>query len=230
MGYSLSWIAVKGRIDLEVLQLLGLKKTGKHGDYGKQRIVGRMLKNGWYILIADGCDDPMTKAKVLALLSKGCEAVACSIEEHVMFSSCAFWKKGKKVWSVKHRGDEGPLDIVKSGKLPERYTLIERELIEAQKTEDNESESVDHVFDIPLLMAKQLVGFRHDEETLELNGTYEILELNYRQRIDRAIRATLPWLYLIGIILIIGVVMVIAADAARSLMDWLLKLVKDIVS
>lgn len=227
MGYSLSWIAIKGRSDLEIHQLLDLKKTGKLGDYGKHRIVGRALKDGWYILIANGCDDPITKSKVLALLSKRCEALTCSIEEHVMFSSCAFWKNGKKVWSVKHRGEEGPLDITKTGKLPESYTMVERELIEAQKAEDEENGGVDHLFDVPLVLAKQLVGFRHDEETPGIeDGTYEILELSARQRIGRAIKATLPWLYIVGVIVAVG----LAMATASWFIDWLLKLVKDFVS
>lgn len=231
MGYSLSWVAVKGRTDSEIHQSLGLKKTGRHGDYGKQRIVGRMLKKGWYIIIAQGCDDPITRTKTMAMLSKGCEAVACSIEEHVMFSSCAFWKKGKKTWSVTHRGDEGPLDIVKTGKPPESCALLERELIEAQKKEDNENESVDHVFDLPLVMAKQLVGFRHDEEVNEPeDGVYEVLELNYQQRITRAVKAILPWAYLLGVLLLVVAIMTGFAEVARWLLDWLFKLVKDFVS
>ncbi len=232
MGYSLSWIAVKERPDSEIHRSLGLKKTGEYGDYyGKHRIVGRVLKNGWYILIAQGCDDPITKSRALASLSKSCEAVACSIEEHVMFSSCAFWKNGKKAWSVKHRGEEGPLDILKTGKLPQNYASIERGLVETQKSEDNEGEGVDHVFDLPLVMAKQLVGFRHDESPSEPDdGAYQILELNYQQRISRTIRAIIPWAYLLGVLALFGILMVAFAEVAHWTLDWLFKSAKHFVS
>src|SRR5262245_51761905 len=107
MGYSLSWTAVKGRSNKELKQVLGFRSTGTHGNYGEHTLVGRQLRDGWYLLIANTCDDRIAQNITLAHLSKGCQAVACSIEEHVMFSSCVFWNEGKKVWSVKHREDPG---------------------------------------------------------------------------------------------------------------------------
>src|SRR5436309_2155175 len=35
-------------------------------------------------------------------LSRGCEAIACFVEEHVMVSRAAGWKDGEQVWCVSH--------------------------------------------------------------------------------------------------------------------------------
>lgn len=226
MGYSLSWIAVKGRPDREIRQLLGLKSTGKYGTYGEHRIAGKDLRNGWYILIANECDDPITKGEILAEISKGCRAVACSIEEHVMFSSCAFWENGRKAWSVQHRGDEGAFDLVTTGKLPESYSLLKKELIEKQKSEGGEQADVDHVFDLPLELAKQYVGFRHDEGAGDTeNGTYEILDAGLLQKCSRILAAGKPWLIVFIVLLIVGFILAAAGELARRIIKFVTGLV-----
>jgi len=227
MGYSLSWIAVKGRSNKVLQQVLGFRITGRHGNYGEHALVGRQLRDGWHLLIANTCDDRIAKNKTLAYLSKGCQAVACSIEEHVMFSSCAFWNEGRKVWSVKHRGDQGVFDVVKSGKVPENYSALKNELIELQRSEGGENAGVDHVFDLPLQLAKQLVGFRHDEEAV--SGSYEILELNYLQRASRAVAASVAWLYLAGVLVGLVALLGLVAVVVRGSFDWLIRLVKGLL-
>jgi hypothetical protein len=225
MGYALSWVAIKGRSTEELRKILGFKATGKHDNYGEHALVGRQLPNGWYILIANACDDRITKSKLLTELSKGCQVVACSIEEHVMFSSCACWNKGKKVWSVRHNGDRGTFDIVSSGKLPENYSSLKHELIEKQKTEGGENAEVDYVFELPLQMAKQLVEFKHDEEMDQVDRSYEIYEFNLFQRVCRAISASFIWLYIGGFLLFIVVFWVAMSELGR----WIEKVIKGIV-
>jgi len=226
MGYSLSWIAVKGRSSKELQQVLGFRSTGRHGNYGEHTLVGRQLRDGWHLLIANTCDDRIAQNTTLAHLSKGCQAVACSIEEHVMFSSCAFWNEGKKVWSVKHRGDRGVFDVVKSGNVPANYSLLKSELIEMQRSEGDENAGVDHVFELPLQLAKQLVGFKHDEE---LSGSYEILELNYLQRASRVVAASMAWLYLAGVLVGVTVLLSLVAVVVRGSFGWIIRLAKSLL-
>jgi hypothetical protein len=230
MGYALSWIAVKGRSNGDLQKTLGFRSTGKHGNYGEHSLVGQQLRNGWYILIANTCDDRITKSQTLARLSKGCQAVACSIEEHVMLSSCAFWNEGRRVWSVKHRGDHGVFDVVQSGKAPENYPSLKNELIEKQKSEGGEEAGVDYVFELALHLAKQLVGFKHDEEASEIaDGSYEIFELNYSQRVLRAVAASKAWLYLVGVLIGVMVLLGLVAVVVRGSIDWMIQLVKGFV-
>jgi hypothetical protein len=118
----------------------------------------------------------------------------------MMFSSCAFWKDGKRLWSVKHSGDEGVFNIVRSGKVPRQYASIKKALVEKQKSDGGEKADVDHVFELPLQLAKDLVGFRHDEPD-STGGSYELLELNYFERAARTAAAAKSWLYVAGVFL-----------------------------
>jgi len=130
------------------------------------------------------------------------------------------------MWSVEHRGEEGALNIVRTGKVPKSYAAIEADLIDAQKAEGGESANVDHVFDLPLVLAKQTVGFRHDEDSEPPGAAYEILEFNYRHRLGLTIRKVLPWLYFLGILVLPGVAMIAAVGFGRRLILWILKLLK----
>ncbi len=224
MGYSLSWIAVKGRTTEDLQRLIGFRSTGKPGNYGEHYLVGRSLQDGWYILIANSSDDPIANNKMLSELSKGGQAIVCSVEEHVMFSSCSFWDKGKKAWSVKHRGDRNVFDLVKSGKVPKSYASLMEELVQKQKAESGENADVDHIFELPLELAKQLVGFRHDQETGDAgDGSYEILELRFLGKVTKVIAASKPWLILISGILLSGVIIAALGDLTRRLIDDIMR-------
>ena len=195
MGYSLSWIAVQGRPTDEVKEFFGLKNTGKYGQYGKHKLVGRELSGGWYLLIANTCDGKIVRDENLAKLSDDCHVVACSIEEHVMFTSSALWKDGKKIWSVRHNGEEDPFDITEQGILPASYSVLKAQAIAEQKAESKEDTMVDYLFDFPLLLAKQLVGFKHDETSPKIQqDSYEVFEDGNRPGLLHGI-STSPWLW-----------------------------------
>jgi hypothetical protein len=224
MGHSLSWIAINGKPTEEVQQILGVKVTGKRGNFGEHALVGRQLQNGWYILIANSCDDRITKGKTLTELSRGCQVVTCSIEEHVMFSSCTNWKKGKKIWSIRHNGDQGTFNIVSSGKLPDSYSSLKDEIFKKQKVDGGENADVDYVFELPLEIAKRVVGFKHDEEFSEGDDSYEIYNLNFLQRVSRRVFAS-TWLYIIGILLFF----IVLGVAGGVLGVWIKRVVTSIV-
>jgi hypothetical protein len=225
MGSSISWIAVKGRAVEDLQRTLGLKPTGKLGHYGQHPVVGRQLSDGWYILIASDSDDRITKYKTLTQVAKGCEVVACTVEEHVMSSSGAFWRKGKKVWSVKHDGEKGALNLAKAGKLPESYSALEKETLETQRMEGDGAD-VDHVFELPLKLAKQLVGFKHDEELVGVaEGSYEIYDFDIRQKVSRIVNGA--WFQLIFYLLVpFAVFLVLVIFAAPHLLRLLHKLIE----
>ena len=138
-----------------------------------------------------------------------------------MFSSCTYWNKGRKVWSVRHDGDRGALNIVNSGKLPKNYSSLKNELLEKQKAEGGESAEVDYIFELPLEMAKQVVGFKHDEEMNQADESYEIYDLGFFRKISRIV-LTSRWVYFIGFLLFI----IVFAFAMGILVAWLKDVVK----
>ncbi|MHC1743558.1 MAG: hypothetical protein AB9873_11060 [Syntrophobacteraceae bacterium] len=191
MGFSISWLAVKDKHPDAILGSLGLTRTGESGDWGEAPLVGRFLPSGWYLLVAKGCDHKIISENVLAEVARGCSLVACSIEEHVMFSSSVFWSDGEKAWSIEHKGDFGVMDLSVDGSPPSVISELREKYVSEQEAEGGEHAGVDLIFEIPLAVAKSLVGFKHDEETPGVNDVhFEVLRLDEGGLLSRASR---PW-------------------------------------
>ena len=54
--------------------------------------------------------------------------------------------------------------LVATGALPASYERVKETQLREQESEGGQSADVDLVFEIPLLLAKQLTGFKHDED------------------------------------------------------------------
>jgi len=80
-----------------------------------------------------------------------------------MNSLATEWVDGKQVWSLAHDGSEGGDSLEVEGQLPEIFEELKQEAIAAQAESEREGGCVDFVFDIPLDLAADLTGFRHDE-------------------------------------------------------------------
>jgi len=117
---------------------------------------------GWYLVVANRCDHRFLQANVLGPLSQNYRVVACSIEEHVMFSSAEEWVAGALAWRAVHAGENGPIDLKTSGTLPPSFQSMADALAAKQKAEGGKTAEVDHYFDIPLNAAKAITGFKHD--------------------------------------------------------------------
>ena len=164
MGVSLAWLGIQTTAAEEVQARLGVSETGESGDYYDFPMAGLMLANHWYLLTAKGCEHPILSERVLSDLSAGISLVACSIEEHVMVQSAAFWRGGKEIWSVLHRGgDYGILDLVVKGLPPDPFNDLRTRTFALQSSEGGADADVDYIADIPLELARSIVGFKHDE-------------------------------------------------------------------
>lgn len=164
MGASLSWFAVKN-CDLDTT----LSELGWEYDGGPDADVPRgvgvgVLPGGWSLLVfnrsLDQAFDPETTA-----LSRHGPAVACAIEEHVMFQDARGYSEGVETWRITHDPNKGTslyhLDI--SGEPPESLTSLREAAIAQQDTEGGDDANVDYIADVPLLVAKGLCGFKHDD-------------------------------------------------------------------
>ncbi len=167
MGYAVSWLAVKDVVSEPLLQDLGLTPTGEKADYGDTLFTGRALSTGWFILFINKYDHQFVQPKTLASISIAGDVIACSIEEHVMWSSAELWHDGAQIWRVEHDAQESMCHISSSGLLPDGYPAIKTEFIEKQNQAGGESSDTDYVFEIPLQIAKSIVGFKHDESSSE---------------------------------------------------------------
>jgi hypothetical protein len=125
--------------------------------------------------VANRCDYRFLNAKVLVPLSTNYQVVACSIEEHVMFSSSEEWEGGALVWRAVHAGENGPIGLKTSGTLPAWFQSMADALAAKQEAEGGKTAEVDYYFDIPLNAMKEITGFKHDERVAGLD--YEKFDL-----------------------------------------------------
>jgi hypothetical protein len=194
MGVSLAWVGVQATTAEDVQAMLGLTDAGSTGHYYDFPIVGLAIPNDWYLLAAKRCDHAIRSDAILSHLSARTSVVACSIEEHVMFMSAALWRDGREVWSVQHRGgDYGVTDLVVKGSPPEAFEGLRDRCFAAQEQESARDADigVDYVADIPLELARSIVGFKHDEINPGIDDTsFRALRLEPGGRLAKAAR---PW-------------------------------------
>lgn len=155
MGISLAWVSVRGKGTELVFHELHLVPNGKKGNFFDFPVAGINGVDGTCIITAMRCDHVIIQEETLKSLSKNCTLVACAVEEHVNYSYAAEWKNGEKDWSVEHQGDIAPDHLIVIG-VPENLAALRDDM-------PKDDPEVDYYFDIPLLLAKELTGFKHDE-------------------------------------------------------------------
>jgi hypothetical protein len=164
MGFSIAWIAVQTENHDSIFELLDVSPTNEEDEYFESKFSGSALKNGWFLLVGQGCENRLVQKDVLSDLSELGPTVACSIEEHVMYSSVEYWSSGSKKWSASHDAQKGMYNLETSGALPDSFDSFKIKLSKDQDAEGGEKADVDLIFDIPLLLASELTGFKHDED------------------------------------------------------------------
>lgn len=162
MGISLAWVAVKEGDADTILARLGLERTGRHDGYpfNSRAPHAHPLAGGGLLVAALGCDHPIAGASSMASLSAGCEAVSCAIEEHVNYAACELWRDGARVWQVSYLGSEEPEEFSHEGALPARFY----DLLAHVEPEDSDNFEGYFLMDIPLILAKDFAGYRHDDD------------------------------------------------------------------
>ena len=166
MGISNSWFAVRGGQREDALARLGLQGDVEIGRDWPPR--GRFavgdLPGGWLIFIAPGLDDAF-EGRFVAL-SVGGEAVACAIEEHVMYQEARGYRDGAETWRVVHDCDknESVMHLDVTGAPPSPFDAIRETAFAEQHAAGGERADVDFISDVPLDLAKSICGFKHDGE------------------------------------------------------------------
>lgn len=79
-----------------------------------------------------------------------------------MFSSTKLHKDGAQIWSASHNAQDGIYNLQTEGALPDFYSEIRERLTDQQDQAGGDKAKVDHVFDVPVEVAKSMCGYRHD--------------------------------------------------------------------
>jgi hypothetical protein len=159
MGYSLSWVAVNA-VPQAVYAALDVQPTGeRREDAFRRGSVSALLLGGRTVVVFGHKE---LKNDQLAAVSRVGETIYCFVEEHVMVMVASLWRDGKQVWRVTHDGQESARHLSTDGDVPPEFTPI-RDKYLAKQAEEPE-EDVDHISDIPVELARELTGYRHDQE------------------------------------------------------------------
>jgi hypothetical protein len=159
MGWSLSWIAVRGKPVEQVWQELELRPCGRSAETPNVPFCSAVLSGGW-VLVCAHKDDRFAKEALLRRVSLGSDVVGCYVEEHVNFSQSARWNDGVKRWSVTHSGEHAEDHLDAHGDLPAEFPAL---AAEARAALEREPEA-DWFSEPPVDLAKRLTGFRHDDD------------------------------------------------------------------
>ena len=156
MGFSISWLAVRSNNDTSVLATLGLEKTGETEEFPESDWCSTRV--GEWMVVWSNSHEPSRFRDAPAKLKV--EVVICDVEEHVMFASTSAFKDGALLWRVVHDAQLGQDHLAIQGTPPDSLVRVQAE----QFALVNEDREVDFIFEIPTRIAKEVVGFKHDEE------------------------------------------------------------------
>ena len=162
MGYSVCWVAVRGKTREQVLADLRLKPTGEREEIPEAPLTGAELPGGWKLVFADGFDQGIRSAESLARLSAGAEVIVSAVEEHAMHSLAAGWKDGGCLWSITHESRQGAMHLDIQGNPPAESVEIRNRLEQEQREQGGTV--VDRIIDVPVEVARAVTGFRYDAD------------------------------------------------------------------
>lgn len=161
MGFRICYLASQADPE-QFAQALGLTPVETRNEMPDgEWWVARLKQSGWSILWSE---DPQFASKAdehLAELSKTHPTYLCEVDETTMWSAAAFWQGGDQAWYATHMGG-GPdiYDLFTVGTLPSEYDALKELHFARQQADDG---TVDHIFEIPLDLAAQEIGFRHED-------------------------------------------------------------------
>lgn len=164
----MTWCALRESDAESLIQSLELQATDEKVDFPSAPINVVSLNSGWRVFWFN--KQPKQIPKQFEVYSKDFDILYCEVEEHVMFSSAEWWSRGKNTWSISHNGEEGTICedgtiiLDYDGELPDCFQEI-RTACETRQKQDTE---VDHIFEIPLEVAKSICRFKHDEWNPEM--------------------------------------------------------------
>lgn len=164
MGFSASWFAVQGKDPEHVLGALGLSRTGEKEEFPDSGLSCVELPGGWFLVHINRFDSPLSSQATLASLSAGCRLVACRVEEHVMYSAATCLEDGVRMWHVEHDAQQDIYHLSSEGNPPSGFARIHAALKTQQDAAGGADADVDHIFEVPVVLAETMTSYRHDKE------------------------------------------------------------------
>jgi len=167
MGFSHSWIAVQGLAPERAIEALGLEVEEERtpDEMTADGLYLGVAPNGWLIALTDHRANAFEGA--LAGLANLGPAVACEVNERVMYSEARGYDGGSESWRVIYDCEEGPDALRVDGNPPTQFGEIQRKAKAEQEAAGGEDADVDALFEIPALLARSICGFMLGESEPE---------------------------------------------------------------
>ena len=173
---SRTWLAVRGKAAEAVCRDLELRAGMSVSKPRGFALVGAASDAGWYLIVAARWDHRFIQEPVLTKLSAGCEVLTCTVDEGNLSSRAAGWRDGRRVWSVSYEGEDVPGEVLAQGDLPLPFELINRDFTAKSKAPDAGDLLLDPLFEIPIELVHNAVGYRPDEPSRAFDGRFVILD------------------------------------------------------
>ncbi len=163
MGFSHSWIAVQGLTTERAIEALGfeIEEIREPEDMTADGLYVGAMPNGWLIALTDRQDNAFESP--LVDLAKFGPAVACEVNERVMYSEARGYDANAETWRVIYDCEDGPEALKIEGNPPPQFDKIQREA----KAEQEDDDGVDVLFEIPALLARSICGYMLGENEPE---------------------------------------------------------------
>lgn len=161
MGFRICYLASKASPD-ELATALSLELGQEVTEMPDGNWwIAHLKQSGWTLLWSEDEAFGRSSLSKIAALSNQFETVLCEVNETCMWSSSEYWQNGRQLWKVTHAGDgEDRFDLSEIGVLPDGFSRVKDQHFAAQKGDRG---GVDFIFEIPLDVAAQEIGFRHEE-------------------------------------------------------------------
>lgn len=166
MGFSVAWLAVRGKVPAEVRAAFGVQALPPREvpPGGEPELIGLSLPGGWYLIIDWFFRSPHAAPdRILPRLSRGAEAIVCHNVDSTSYCDAEGWRDGKRIWFVANGAGAADLPwFVWLTTWPWRWAhLATGPLIWGRPPA--RFRDLRGKLDGPVALAEELVGFRHDE-------------------------------------------------------------------
>lgn len=141
-------------------------------DRGGSSYQATRLAGGWVLLVRrmEGAGI-VAESEMLAKLSRGRRVVACDEDSRVMYSAASEWVEGRERWALIHSSEQADDHLAARGDLPGGWTAKRDQSLAEQARAAEGEEAVDRAYEVPLEVARLVVGYRiesEDSDELEL--------------------------------------------------------------
>lgn len=167
MGYSVSYLCVRGKDRQAILGDLALEELPGQVEAFEAKIALAELPGGWTVIVYNRQE--LKPNWLDALARDAIEAMSCCFVDTVMASEAEGRRADGSSWVVRHNPDHGTYNLDHDGEMPPQFASV----VAAQTAKQDEAgdEWVDHIYDVPADLVKAMTGFRADDESGEISFT-----------------------------------------------------------